>query len=123
LRSGSLASRIDDRRELRIRLGLLDRCRDALNDSGREMALFDSVEADPSRRTLLAAVEREIGAVSVVGFGGGSPTSRQGPLGKPSNQAGLSPTSPRSRRPMSARAGLCGISVSTVPSSMRWTRA
>jgi len=58
-----------------VRLGLLDRCRDALDASGREVALFDAVEADPSRDTLLAAVElgRKTGAVSVVGFGGGSP--------------------------------------------------
>lgn len=58
-----------------VRLGLLDRCRDALTQSGRAAALFDSVEADPSRATLLAAVElgREVGAASVVGFGGGSP--------------------------------------------------
>ena len=58
-----------------VRLGLFDRCRDALDASGREVALFDAVEADPSRDTLLAAVElgRKTGAVSVVGFGGGSP--------------------------------------------------
>ena len=58
-----------------VRLGLIDRCRDTLNASGRNVALFDAVEADPSRDTLLAAVElgRKTGAVSVVGFGGGSP--------------------------------------------------
>ena len=41
----------------------------------RDVAIFDAVEADPSRATLLAAVEagRATGATSVVGFGGGSP--------------------------------------------------
>ncbi|MGZ8997774.1 MAG: iron-containing alcohol dehydrogenase, partial [Allosphingosinicella sp.] len=34
---------------------------------------FDSVEADPSLETLLAAVEAGAGCTSVVGFGGGSP--------------------------------------------------
>ena len=41
----------------------------------REVILFDAVEADPSKETLLAAVEagRAAGVTSVVGFGGGSP--------------------------------------------------
>ncbi|GLR46956.1 iron-containing alcohol dehydrogenase [Sphingomonas astaxanthinifaciens] len=41
----------------------------------RDVITFDSVEADPSRATLLAAVEagRDGGANAVVGFGGGSP--------------------------------------------------
>src|SRR4051812_28942060 len=58
-----------------VRLGLVDRCREAMTDSKREIALFDDVEADPSRETLLAAVERgrSAGAASVIGFGGGSP--------------------------------------------------
>ena len=58
-----------------VRLGLLDGFREALERAGREPALFDAVEADPSRETLLAAVElgRASRAVSVVGFGGGSP--------------------------------------------------
>ena len=57
------------------RLGLLDRCRDALGARGREVVLFDAVEADPSRQTLLAAAElgRSHRVGSVVGFGGGSP--------------------------------------------------
>ena len=40
-----------------------------------DVLLFDAVEADPSRATLLAAVEkgRGGGAQSVIGFGGGSP--------------------------------------------------
>src|SRR4029078_12884907 len=58
-----------------VRLGLLERCRDALDASGRNVALFGGVEPATSRQTLLAAVElgRQAGAVSVVGFGGGSP--------------------------------------------------
>ena len=54
-----------------VALGLTDACRAALG----EVILFDAVEADPSRQTLLAAVAagRAAGAVSVVGFGGGSP--------------------------------------------------
>ena len=58
-----------------VGLGLLDRFRDALNASGRTVALFDRVEADPSRETLMAAVAlgQSAGATSVAGFGGGSP--------------------------------------------------
>jgi alcohol dehydrogenase class IV len=54
-----------------VALGLTDACRATL----REIIQFDAVEADPSKETLLAAVAagREAGAVSVVGFGGGSP--------------------------------------------------
>jgi alcohol dehydrogenase class IV len=57
------------------RLGLPDDALAALAESGREVVIFDSVEADPSRATLLAAVDagREAGAASVIGFGGGSP--------------------------------------------------
>ena len=56
-------------------LGLTDACRAALEDGGREIILFDSVEADPSKETLLAAVElgRRHDVTHVVGFGGGSP--------------------------------------------------
>ena len=41
----------------------------------RDVVVFDSVEADPSRTTLLAAVEcgRQANAAAVIGFGGGSP--------------------------------------------------
>ena len=41
----------------------------------RAVTVFSQVEADPSRATLLAAVDqgRAAGVVSVVGFGGGSP--------------------------------------------------
>jgi alcohol dehydrogenase class IV len=58
-----------------VGLGLTDTPRKALEESGRVVILFDTVEADPSRTTLEAAVEagRSAGAASVVGFGGGSP--------------------------------------------------
>ena len=54
-----------------VALGLTDACRETLGD----IILVDAVEADPSKETLLAAVSagRAAGAVSVVGFGGGSP--------------------------------------------------
>jgi alcohol dehydrogenase class IV len=56
-------------------LGLADAFCSAIEESGRLVTVFDRVEADPSRETLLAAVEtgRLAGATSVVGFGGGSP--------------------------------------------------
>ena len=58
-----------------VRLGLTDACRAALEASGRPVVLFDAVEADPSRATLMAAVAagEAAGVRSVVGFGGGSP--------------------------------------------------
>lgn len=58
-----------------VRLGLVDRCRQSLEASGRAVTLFTEVEADPSRETLLKAVDlgKSARAVSVVGFGGGSP--------------------------------------------------
>jgi alcohol dehydrogenase class IV len=58
-----------------IELGLAEPALEALEVSGRHPTVFDKVEADPSRATLEAAVEagRAAGAVSVVGFGGGSP--------------------------------------------------
>src|SRR5215216_4694766 len=57
-----------------IRLDLAEPWLAALRET-REVALFSAVEADPSRATLLAAVEqgRASDARSVVGFGGGSP--------------------------------------------------
>jgi len=57
-----------------IRLGLADPWLAALRET-RDVSLFSAVEADPSRASLLAAVEqgRAAGAASVVGFGGGSP--------------------------------------------------
>lgn len=55
--------------------GLTTGCLAAFTQSEREVIVFDAVEADPSRATLLAAVEtgRQAGVASVVGFGGGSP--------------------------------------------------
>jgi alcohol dehydrogenase class IV len=50
-------------------LGLADAALAALPDA----VLFDAVEQDPSRDTLMAAVAAGQGCVSVVGFGGGSP--------------------------------------------------
>jgi alcohol dehydrogenase class IV len=54
-----------------VALGLTDGVRASL----AEVVLFDAVEADPSKETLLAAVEagRAARVTSVVGFGGGSP--------------------------------------------------
>jgi alcohol dehydrogenase class IV len=58
-----------------LALGLTDACREALEAGGRELVLFDRVEADPSKATLLAAVDlgRRHDVTHVVGFGGGSP--------------------------------------------------
>jgi alcohol dehydrogenase len=58
-----------------VGFGLTDACRAALEKGGREIILFDSVEADPSKETLLAAVDlgRRHDVTHVVGFGGGSP--------------------------------------------------
>ena len=58
-----------------VALGLTDDCRASLEASGREVIMFDAVEADPSKVTLLAAVElgRRHDVSHVVGFGGGSP--------------------------------------------------
>jgi alcohol dehydrogenase len=58
-----------------LALGLADGALEGLRAGGRAIAVFDAVEADPSRATLEAVVAagREAGAASVVGFGGGSP--------------------------------------------------
>jgi len=58
-----------------VKFGLTDSCRTALESGGREIILFDAVEADPSKDTLLSAVElgRRHDVTHVVGFGGGSP--------------------------------------------------
>jgi alcohol dehydrogenase class IV len=53
------------------RLGLADAALAGLAD--RDVAIFDAVEADPSRATLEAAVAAGEGAAAVIGFGGGSP--------------------------------------------------
>jgi len=54
------------------RLGLSDAYREAIGAT-RQLIVFDAVEADPSKDTLLAAVDAGREAASVVGFGGGSP--------------------------------------------------
>ena len=56
------------------RLGLADPALASLQQVGISVTVFDAVEADPSRDTLLAAVEagRTAGVTGVVGFGGGS---------------------------------------------------
>ena len=57
-----------------VRLGLTDAYREAIGTS-RDVIVFDAVEADPSKETLLTATEagRAAGVASVVGLGGGSP--------------------------------------------------
>ncbi len=54
-------------------LGLCDAALTGL--SGRDLAIFDDVQEDPHEASVLAALDmaRDIGARSVVGFGGGSP--------------------------------------------------
>lgn len=55
-------------------LGLCDPACASLEQEGIRVTVFDAVEADPSRATLMAAVEagRSAGASGIVGFGGGS---------------------------------------------------
>jgi len=55
-------------------LGLCDPAIAALEKAGHVVTVFDAVEADPSRETLMKAVEagRAAGASGVIGFGGGS---------------------------------------------------
>jgi len=53
-------------------LGLTDPALASLR-AAAEVTVFDAVEADPSRATLMAAVTAGQGATGVVGFGGGSP--------------------------------------------------
>lgn len=54
------------------RLGLCDAAIASLEAAGISVTVFDQVEADPSRATLMKAVEAGRGATGVVGFGGGS---------------------------------------------------
>jgi len=56
------------------RLGLVDGAIASLQAEGVAVTVFDAVEADPSRATLMKAVEagRAAGVSGVVGFGGGS---------------------------------------------------
>ena len=55
------------------RLGLADAGLQALAEAEIDTIVFDAVEEDPSRDTLLSAVEAGRGCSSAVGFGGGSP--------------------------------------------------
>ncbi len=60
--------------DARVRaLGLPDRALASMSDAGIEPVVFDAVEADPSRATVMAAAAAGAGCASVVGFGGGSP--------------------------------------------------
>ncbi len=56
------------------KLGLADPAIASLEQAGAIVTVFDEVEADPSRATLMRAVEagRAAGVTGVVGFGGGS---------------------------------------------------
>lgn len=56
------------------RLGLADPAIASLEQAGVAVTVFDEVEADPSRATLMRAVEagRAAGVTGVAGFGGGS---------------------------------------------------
>jgi alcohol dehydrogenase class IV len=54
-------------------LGLADEALASIAAAGIEPAIFDAVESDPSKATLMAAVAAGEGTSSVVGFGGGSP--------------------------------------------------
>lgn len=56
-----------------LRFGLPTAMIDALRSDGRAVRVFDAVEADPSRATVMAAAEAGREAAVVVGFGGGSP--------------------------------------------------
>lgn len=55
-------------------IGLADPAIASLEAAGHSVAVFDKVEADPSRETLMEAVAfgRAAGATGVLGFGGGS---------------------------------------------------
>ncbi|MCV6586980.1 MAG: iron-containing alcohol dehydrogenase [Marinibacterium sp.] len=57
------------------KLGLIDPAVASLRAAGTQVIIFDSVEADPSRDTLMQAVEigRSAGVTGLLGFGGGSP--------------------------------------------------
>jgi alcohol dehydrogenase class IV len=56
------------------KLGLCDAAIASLEAEGAQVTVFDQVEADPSRATLMRAVEagKAAGATGVAGFGGGS---------------------------------------------------
>lgn len=56
-------------------LGIVDAAVSSLETAGHDVSIFDAVEADPSRDTLMDAVAfgRACGATGLLGFGGGSP--------------------------------------------------
>ncbi|MDQ6437537.1 iron-containing alcohol dehydrogenase [Mesorhizobium sp. LHD-90] len=56
------------------KLGLCDAAIASLEEKGARVTVFDAVEADPSRATLMKAVEagKAAGATGIAGFGGGS---------------------------------------------------
>ena len=56
------------------RLGLCDEAMASVEATGLSLTVFDAVEADPSRATLMRAVEagRDAAVTGVIGFGGGS---------------------------------------------------
>ncbi len=79
-RMGALAGRLLGTRVLFVtdpglrRLGLCDAAIAALQADGIAVTIFDGVEADPSRATLMQAVAagKDAAVTGVVGFGGGS---------------------------------------------------
>lgn len=78
---GETAAKLGGRRALIIsgprlnKMGLVDKCRDALQDAGIASAAFTETEGNPSVETVDKAAElfRESGADFIVAFGGGSP--------------------------------------------------
>ncbi|CAA9526819.1 MAG: Alcohol dehydrogenase [uncultured Sphingosinicella sp.] len=56
-----------------LSLGLADKMVSGLRDAAIEPIIFDPVEPDPPRATVLAAAEAGRDCASVIGFGGGSP--------------------------------------------------
>lgn len=77
-RLGELAGGLLGRRVLFVTdagltgLGLTEAALASLRAGGAEVVVFDAVEADPARTTVMAAVAAGAGATGVVGFGGGS---------------------------------------------------
>ncbi len=57
------------------KLGMIDAAHSSLESTGHTVVVFDEVESDPSRDTLMRAVEfgTDAGVTGVLGFGGGSP--------------------------------------------------
>lgn len=57
-----------------LALGLCEPAIASLRQAGIDVSVFGEVEADPSRATLMRAIEagRQVGATGMIGFGGGS---------------------------------------------------